>query len=131
MSRLTLSEQLQSAQATIGTLHIQVQNLQTELKSAENLKVRELDAAKAELIQVRADYEKKLKDKETSYAYQGSSLTAASNELEQAHAVLDGVEGAPARDYERTDGYGGKIHRNVVTRLAGAFLAIAKNGGPK
>lgn len=131
MSRLTLSEQLQTAQVTIGTLHIQIQNLQTELKQAENLKARELDNAKAELVTLRAEYEKKLKDKETSYTYQGSSLSAASSELEQAHAVLDGVEGAPARDYERTDGYGGKIHRNVVTRLAGAFLAIAKNGGSK
>jgi hypothetical protein len=41
--------------------------------------------------------------------------------------VLDSVEGAPLRDYE---GEYGRKQRNVVTRLAGAFLAIAQKHQP-
>jgi len=131
MARLTLSEQLTQAQTTIAT---QLQTLESQQREVYTLRqgiTSTVSDAKAAMQGIITDLEKKLKDKEISYQYQATSLSAATNELEQAHAVLDSVEGAPARDYERNDGYGGKVHRNVVTRLAGAFLAIAKNGGPK
>jgi hypothetical protein len=70
-------------------------------------------------------------DKKSSYEYRDKAADRAEAEIEQAHAVLDGVEGAPSREYEVGDGYNSKRQRNVVTRLAGAFLAITKSGGAK
>lgn len=131
MTRLTLSEQLTQAQATIATQLQALESQQREIYALRQGITSTVSDAKAAMQVIITDLEKKIKDKETSYQYQGTSLSAATNELEQAHAVLDGVEGAPARDYERNDGYGSKVHRNVVTRLAGAFLAITKNGGFK
>jgi chromosome segregation ATPase len=119
MARLTLADQLAAATTKVSSLEEQLHTLRhaAAQKDAEH-------AAKV------VEFEKKLKDKDQSYSYQSSNLTIANNEIEQAHAVLDGVEGAPTRDYEKEGGYG-KTQRNVVTRLAGAFLAIARNGGVK
>lgn len=119
MARLTMTEQLAAVQSQLEVAKQEIYNLQASLRTVT-----------AELSAQKVDYEKKLKDKDASYSYQSSNLTSAQNEIEQAHAVLDGVEGAPSRDYEREGGYG-KTQRNVVTRLAGAFLAIAKSGGVK
>lgn len=120
MTRITMTAQVASLQQQIDAQKQQIFLLNNELT-----------AERATKATVQLEHEKKLKDKESSYSYQSSNLTQAQNELEQAHAVLDGVEGAPTREYEKTDTYGGKGYRNVVTRLAGAFLAIAKNGGSK
>lgn len=130
MARLTLSEQLTAAQVTIQALNAQVAVLQSDIRAVEATTERAERLAAEKLATVTAEFEKKLKDKDQSYTYQSSSLTEARNEIEQAHAVLDGVEGSPTRDYEKEGAYG-KVQRNVVTRLAGAFLAIARNGGVK
>lgn len=119
MARLTLADQLAAATTKISSLEDQVRQLQYQATREQ-----------AEMLAKTADFEKKLKDKDSSYGYQSANLTAAMNEIEQAHAVLDGVEGAPTRDYEKEGSYG-KTQRNVVTRLAGAFLAIARNDGVK
>lgn len=49
-------------------------------------------------------------------------------ELESVHAVLDSVENAPPRSYDNPEngGYPSQLKRSTVTRLAGAFLAIAR-----
>jgi len=46
-------------------------------------------------------------------------------EIESVHAVLDSVEGGPARTYELNE-YNRDVKRSTVTRLAGAFLAIVR-----
>lgn len=135
--RLTLTEQvtLQEEQITklrdelrqvreINAVRLStIENLQTEAAGLRS-KLRQEGELAAELEKVKAA----LASKESSYTYAMTEKNKAEAEIEQAHAVLDGVDGAPSRDYE---GEYGKRHRNVVTRLAGAFLAIAKNGGAK
>lgn len=137
MARLTLSEQLSAAQETIAKLQAEAaqdKHLLTQCTGSLELLRSQLaalrdDAGKlAETREKLAAVEKELATSKSSCTYVTSERTRAEGELEQAHAVLDGVEGAPARDYEMEYGKG---KRNVVTRLAGAFLAIAKNGGAK
>lgn len=131
MARLTLSEQLTQAQTTIAAQLQALESQQLEIYTLRQGTASAVNDVKAAMQTAIAEVEKKLKDKENGYNYQQTCLAQVESELEQAHAVLDGVEGAPSREYERTEGWGGKIHRNVVTRLAGAFLTIAKNGGSK
>jgi len=135
MTRLTLSAQLTQCASTI-------QSLQTELAEANQINAKHLATienqqneifllrkrcqAEEDLGKKLTETEEKLKVKTSSYDYIAAEKNRAEAEIEQAHAVLDGVDGAPSRDY---DGEYGKRHRNVVTRLAGAFLAIARNGG--
>lgn len=137
MARLTLSEQVNQQASEIA-------KLTEQLRQAGETNARYLAAAEAmqsevaslrkqveELPTLRSELEKTkeaLKSKESSYNYCATEKVRLEGEIEQAHAVLDGVEGAPGREYE---GDYGKRQRNVVTRLAGAFLAIAKNGGAK
>lgn len=137
MARLTLSEQVNQQASEIAKLTEQLrqagENNTRYLTAAEamQLEVAGLRKQVEELPTLRAELEKTkevLKSKESSYNYCSAEKARLEGEIEQAHAVLDGVEGAPGREYE---GDYGKRHRNVVTRLAGAFLAIAKNGGAK
>lgn len=137
MARLTLAEQLREAQQALseqqnsnGLLTAELQNALAEngqLKADLN-RLRSTDAAlsdsKAELEKLK----KELEQSKNSYTYANTRAEKVESELEQCHAVLDGVDGAPARDY---DGDYGKKQRGVVTRLAGAFLSIAKTGGVK
>lgn len=137
MARVTLAEQLALLQqahkelqeshwnqgVTIGQQESAMQQLQAENGRLSPLQETiRTQAAKIE------ELEKKLKEKTSSYDYKSQELQKAEGELEQAHAVLDGVSGAPSREYEQVMSYGGtSTHkRNVVTRLAGAFLAIAQ-----
>lgn len=137
MARLTLSEQVNQHASTISALQEELTNTRqinaVHLSTSENQQneialLRQRLRAEDDLAKKLAEAEEKLKSKTSSYDYMVSEKNRAEAELEQAHAVLDGVDGAPDREYE---GEYGKRHRNVVTRLAGAFLAIAKNGGAK
>ena len=126
MTRLTLSEQLQSAQDKITELQGSLQQL---LSTNDGLRgqIAQLDHVHGEAVaKLKEEHEKAIKSKSDSYSYQSQSLTTANNEIEQAHAVLDSVDGAPSREYEAEYG---KKQRNIVTRLAGAFLAIAQKRG--
>ena len=137
MARLTLSEQVNQHASTISALqdelvntrHLNAVHLSTiENQQSEIAALRSQIRAENELAKKLTEAEEKLKSKESSYNYCSAEKSRIEAEIEQAHAVLDGVDGAPGREYE---GDYGKRHRNVVTRLAGAFLAIAKNGGAK
>ena len=137
MARLTLSEQVNQHASTISALQDELVNTRqlnaVHLSTIENQQseitaLRSQIRAENELAKKLAEVEEKLKSKESSYNYCSAEKSRVEAEIEQAHAVLDGVDGAPGREYE---GDYGKRHRNVVTRLAGAFLAIAKNGGAK
>lgn len=137
MARLTLSEQVNQHASTINALQDELANIRqlnaVHLSTIENQQneialLRQRLRTEDDLAKKLAEVEEKLKSKTSSYDYIVSEKNRAEAEIEQAHAVLDGVDGAPGREYE---GDYGKRHRNVVTRLAGAFLAIAKNGGAK
>lgn len=129
MSRLSLSDQLKAASAEIASLNGEVGRMREQLLDSQR-QVTTLElGCKQRLQDATAELEKKLKDKESSYSYCQQARDKADSELEQAHAVLDGVTGAPTREYESGGSYSAKHHRNVVTRLAGAFLAIAQQWG--
>lgn len=140
MARLTLSEQVNEQASQIAALTAELNTareaIAAHLRANEMLlaEVARQRTALEELPKLRDDLAKVTKerdDKKSSYEYRDKAADKAEAEIEQAHAVLDGVDGAPAREYEVGDGYGSKRQRNIVTRLAGAFLAIAKNGGAK
>lgn len=108
------------------------------LRSRAFIKERELEIARAEAERLREQLTslpdlreqvvkmaKELDSAKNIQKWSNERARNAENELEQAHAVLDGVSGAPSREYEQEYGKG---TRNVVTRLAGAFLAIAQKG---
>lgn len=127
MARTTLSEQNAALQSTIEALRAQISSLQHRIDSQQ----RELDnqtiAKNLAFSAQQADFDKKLKEKDDSKRWSDDLRTKAESELEQAHAVLDSVPDAPARTYEdKTSSYSSEKHRNVVTRLAGAFLAITR-----
>jgi chromosome segregation ATPase len=137
MARLTLAEQLNTLQEKLDS--VQAEHQQLNMHYAAMLEQNRQDAMAKRDLQIRidlmtttvADFEKLKKELDSSKSSNNYSNTRAEkveSELEQAHAVLDGVDGAPAREYEMEYGKG---RRNIVTRLAGAFLAIAKNGGVK
>lgn len=137
MARLTLSEQVNAQASRIAELTAELHNAQgiiaTHIGTIERQQgeVHSLRQQAVELPGLREQIAKLTKERDDAknmQTYYSASATKAENELEQAHAVLDGVDGAPAREYEMEYGKG---QRNVVTRLAGAFLAIAKNGGAK
>lgn len=139
MARLTLSEQVNAQASQIATLTAELTTAKetiashlraNELQQTEIVRLREMLQGAREAQARVEELTKTLAQAESMKSYHNSRADKADAELEQAHAVLDGVEGAPPRDYERPDGYG-KAQRNVVTRLAGAFLAIAKTGGAK
>ncbi len=135
MARLTLGEQLtqlaedhRKLQTELATAQVAVTqhlaaNEQLQLEVSRLYPLQEKVNTQAAKIE---DLEKKLKEKESSYSYKSTELQKAEAEIEQAHAVLDGIPGAPEREYEITTGYGSRGQRNVVTRLAGVFLAIAQ-----
>ena len=137
MARLTLSEQVNDLASKLSTATAQLHSTQQDLATtqgnlaaqiAETQRLRELVNELPTLREQIAKLTKERDDAKQSVTYHSGEAQKASNELEQAHAVLDGVNGAPAREYEMEYGKG---RRNVVTRLAGAFLAITKNGGAK
>lgn len=137
MARLTLSEQVNAQASTIAELTAKLHTAEQDLAAtrgnlaaqiAETQRLRELTGDLPGLREQITKLTKERDDAKSMQTYYSGLHTNASNELEQAHAVLDGVDGAPARKYEAEYGSG---QRNVVTRLAGAFLAIAKNGGAK
>lgn len=133
MARLTLSEQVNKQASEISQLSEQLRQAgetnahYLATTERQQLEIVALRKQVEELPTLRSDLEKTkeaLKSKESSYGYCTSERERLESEVEQAHAMLDGVEGAPGREYE---GEYGKRRRNVVARLAGAFLAIAKN----
>lgn len=139
MSRLTLSEQVANqantieelngklavAERRIMTLELERETLLAQAELARN-QAAEIAKAKEEREKLQKEYES-AKSMREHYSKQADSHH---NELEQAHAVLDGVDGAPPRSYRPEDSTYDR-QRNVVTRLAGAFLAIAQKGGVK
>lgn len=130
MSRLTLSEQVNALASKNAELTAKVHSLEAanDQFHAENNRLRDQVSRVADLeTQIAALTKDRDSQKNMRDMYE-KSASKAESEIEQAHAVLDGVEGAPARDYE---GAYGKLHRNVVTRLAGAFLSIAQRGAAK
>lgn len=140
MARLTLSEQVNAQASQIAELTAELHTARSETVSVrasltaqmeQTQRLSELAGTVPALNEQIAKLTKERDDAKRTYEYRDKAADKAEAEIEQAHAVLDGVEGAPTRDYEVGDGYGSKKHRNVVTRLAGAFLAITKNGGSK
>jgi chromosome segregation ATPase len=139
MARLTLSEQVNDLASKLSTVTAQLHSTQQQLATTEgnlNAQIGEAQRLRAQLEDLPALREQVIKltkerdDAKSSVTYHSAEATKAANEIEQAHAVLDGVDGAPPRSY-RPDDSSYDRQRNVVTRLAGAFLAIAKNGGAK
>lgn len=137
MARLTLSEQLTALTQAHSALQEQYLEskavIQTHLKTIELLQEESArlwplqETTRLQALKI-AELEKTVKEKSNSYDYKYQELQKAEGEIEQAHAVLDGVPGAPSREYEQVLSYGStSTHkRSVVTRLAGAFLAIAQ-----
>ena len=134
MARLTLSEQVNALSSEKAGLQAQCNNLAQEVLRSEDRNVQlqaqllDLDRYKQEVLNQKArieELEKELKNAKSMREMYEKSSNKAESEIEQAHAVLDGVKGAPSREY---DGSYGKMQRSVVTRLAGAFLVIAQNG---
>lgn len=139
MARLTLSEQVNAQASTIASLtaelHTARETIASHLRANEMMQseVARLRTVADEVPVLREQIAKLTKERDDakqSVTYHSAEAQKASNEIEQAHAVLDGVDGAPPRTY-RPDDSSYDRQRNVVTRLAGAFLAIAKNGGAK
>lgn len=137
MSRLTLTQQLSASEQKLDTMRGSFSTLQAERNSLAdqvNSMQQTLAEQRGEISRLREvekkieSLEKDLKSAREMRDYYDREHRQAHNELEQCHAVLDGVEGAPAREYE---GAHGTRQRTVVTRLAGAFLSIAKSGGAK
>lgn len=139
MARLTLSEQvnelssklatmtaeLHTAQGTIATHLSTIERQQSEVHTLHKL-VEEIPALREQINKLT----KELESSKNGYSYRDKAAEKAEAEIEQAHAVLDSVEGCPTREYEVPGGYGSRS-RSLVTRLAGAFLAIARSGGVK
>lgn len=121
--RVSLSEQVQLKDAKLAELL--EENAVFRAASSEVARLREQLAEMAELRDQVTKLTKERDDSKNSCKWSDERARNAENELEQAHAVLDGVQGAPTREYEQEYGRG---RRNVVTRLAGAFLAIAQKG---
>lgn len=139
MTRLTLSEQVNTQASQIAELTAQLHTARETIASHlsanalmqdEVARLRKLNEDVPTLREQIATLTKERDDAKSSAAYHSGEAQKASNEVEQAHAVLDGVDGAPPRSY-RPDDSSYDRQRNVVTRLAGAFLAIAKNGGAR
>lgn len=141
MSRLTLTQQLSASEQKLDTMRGSFSTLQAERNSLADLFADQVNSMQQTLAEQRGEIsrlrevekkieslEKDLKSARETRDYYDREHRQAHNELEQCHAVLDGVEGAPAREYE---GAHGTRQRTVVTRLAGAFLSIAKSGGAK
>jgi chromosome segregation ATPase len=126
MTRLTLSEQLKSHTEALTILQAENAALKAEvaIKSAAAADADKARAKITELTEALAKAEKALESEKGTRKYNEERASKAESEIEQAHAVLDSVEGAPAREYEQQYGKG---YRNVVTRLAGAFMAIARS----
>jgi len=130
MARLTLSEQVNALSSEKAELTAKLAADASLIQSYRDTQARlnvELDTLR-DLPKRVEELEKDLKNAKLMRELYEKSSAKAESEIEQAHAVLDGVVGAPSREY---DGNYGKLQRNVVTRLAGAFLAIARNGGVK
>lgn len=136
MSRLTLSEQVNAQASRIAELTAELHDAKeiiaecrstVAVERAEISRLRQGQEALEKLKEELARLTKELETSKSSYAYRDRAADKAEADVEQAHAVLDSVEGAPSREYERRDGYGSH-QRNIATRLAGAFLAIARKG---
>jgi len=132
MARLTLHEQgamIADLRADLGTAQEKIAELRAANAAMQTEVARSREDA-LELVTLReqvANLTKERDEAKSSVKYYSAEVIKAQNEIEQAHAVLDGVDGAPARNY-RTEGSEYDRQRNVVTRLAGAFLAIAQRG---
>jgi chromosome segregation ATPase len=143
MARKTISEQLYEARDIIGELRDQIEILQaqntqtvTDLRVAEsqldNAGNREAARAKENLeltaklndaAEKVAKLEKELESAKSMSKYHSDARTKAESELEQLHLILDGIDGAPLKEYD--NGYG-KQNRTVVTRLTGTIMAVMK-----
>jgi len=126
MSRLTLSEQVQSLTSQLASAQSQVSSLEADNKAYQgqlaHLRI-EVSDLRAQALKVER-LEKELETNKSSNTYNRELAARYKDELDQAHAVLDGVEGAPGRKLEGD--YSGE--RSLITRLAGTFMAIAKMG---
>lgn len=139
MARLTLSEQVNAQASQIATMTAELHTARetiashlraNELMQEEVVRLRKLTDEVPGLRDQIAKLTKERDDAKNMQNHYSGNASKAESELEQAHAVLDGVDGAPPRSYRPEDSSYDR-QRNVVTRLAGAFLAIAKNGGAK
>lgn len=135
MARLTLSEQVNAQASEIARLTAELHSanaLNAEYKRNNDeaaLVISRKDDKIAELTeQTRniAQLEKELASNKASFTYKSSEYDRCYQELEQCHAVLDAIEGAPAREFEQEYGKG---KRTVVARIAGSLLAVARAGG--
>lgn len=139
MARLTLSQQVTNLQDLNASLQLRLSTANASFDAIQRIaddraeRIARLQSQVDLLPDLRtkvATLTKELTDAKTYKGYSDERATSASSEIEQAHAVLDAVEGCPGREYEVEGAYS-KTKRQLVTRLAGAFLAIAKTGGAK
>ena len=141
--RKTLADQVGEQAALINDLQSQLATTKTDLALIEqNFQAREqaitglnvensvlnqgLDDLREQLSQSKSKVQSLEKELESSKSmqryYQGQS-EEPTKELEQIHAIIDGIEGAPERTYQ---GRHGEANRTAATRVTGALLLIAR-----
>lgn len=136
MTRLSLSQQLQQALADKERLFAECQ----EFRTANATAVTALEQLQKEVVvlrQQKADLEgkftdctqqltetkKKLSEKDTSYTYAAEARSRAEGELEQVHAILDSLEGAPSRTFKLEGAYS-ETPRTLSARFAVCLCTI-------
>lgn len=153
MARRTLSEQFAESQRSVDML---VESVEREREENRSLKARLEDAVTfgasavqrlkdehgAALTLLRetnaAEAAKYMSETDKSLKYKDDRINAATEatrkletEIEQLHAMLDGIPGAPGRQFEKPGSYAGAScsieERSIVARIAGALVIIARN----
>ncbi len=126
MTRITVSAQNQQLAHELAAANALIHSLEAQVRDFSRQSDQMLTQHAIELKNAKEDGDKKLRDKDSTANYITKEKDKFESELEQAHAVLDSVDGAPAREYDTGKEYPRTLNRNVVTRLAGALLAISQ-----
>lgn len=136
MTRLTLSQQLETALADKEHLFKEYQEVRqanlTAVATMEQLREEVrilrhnnegLDLQLGDAKQQLAETKRKLADKESSYTYAAEARNKAEGELEQVHAILDSLEGAPSRTFTAPGAYS-ETTRTLSARFAVCLCTI-------
>lgn len=136
MTRLSLSQQLQQALADKERLFAECQEFRTANATAVTaleqlqkevlfLRQKKLDLGVqlSDCTQQLAETKKKLSEKESAYTYAAESRSRAEGELEQVHAILDSLEGAPSRTFKLESAYS-ETTRTLSARFAVCLCTI-------
>lgn len=135
-TRLTLSQQLETALADKERLFQECQ----EFRSGQDTAVKALETLQNEVVELRskvslyasqigdlttklAAAEKETKEAKSTYTYAQEGRVKAEGELEQVHAILDSLEGAPSRTFQVEGAYS-ETKRTLSARFAVALCTI-------